>query len=250
VIFVCPTGFPFAAYGRVFFPPNHPRTPDDSTRPARCFASATQAQGAGYDRAPTPPGDLLAAGEYLVPPGSALGTTCAHAARILRVAIPCPGLVPLGWSPEAACAPCNGVFVLDGTFAPAPVGYVGVSAGSGHLNIWAIPSPSMVDLCPGGGPDGSVALFGTEARWVVCPQGSEGEDAGHIDLQWSAGGVRYGVSLHGHTAVNRALVLSIGRSVHMIGPWPAADPVAPAVPRCWRHVRATRQLDMICHIDT
>jgi hypothetical protein len=141
-----------------------------------------------------------------------------HAARVLRVAIPCPGLVPFRWSAEAGCAPCNGVFVLDGTFAPAPVGYVGISPGVGHLNIWAIPTRSMVDLCPGGGSDGSEPLFGTIARWVVCPQGSEGEDAGHLDLQWSTGGVRYGVSLHGHSGSNRTLDMAIAQRVEMIGP--------------------------------
>jgi len=51
-LFLCPGGFAFPAYGRVFYLPNDPKSPDASVRPTRCFATSDEARSAGFRLAP------------------------------------------------------------------------------------------------------------------------------------------------------------------------------------------------------
>lgn len=52
----------------------------------------------------------------------------------------------------------------------------------------------------------ALATFrGHPAEWLDCPAGSD-NDGGHVLFEWHVGREIYGVSAHGHTALNRALV--------------------------------------------
>jgi len=223
-VFQCPSGFDFAAFGDRYYPPNHPARPALTVRPSRCFSMPSQAQAAGYRLAPTPPGDLLVGGEYLVHVDAGTRGGCQAGAQALGFPVPCPGLVPFGWAQASQCTPCRGIFVLEGGF-PGPPGYVGLETdkGRGHLNVWAVPFRSFgpgkpgYEGCPEGVVDGSESVQEATALWITCPTGS-GLDSGHIILQWLSHGVFYAVSLHGQTDLNRRLDLAIAGHLEMLGP--------------------------------
>jgi hypothetical protein len=101
--YVCPPGFEVAAYGQVFYLPNHPSRSKEATRPDRCFSSAVQARRSGYRDAPVPPSVLVIGGVFLVPPDGALMTYCQRAAERLHRSVPCPTLVP--GQADSRCGP-------------------------------------------------------------------------------------------------------------------------------------------------
>jgi hypothetical protein len=211
----CPAQYEFGAYGSVVYPPTHPQHPAVSDPPGRCFASVEQANLAGYNVAPTPGGDVVVDGVYLVPRGPEVTVACQDAAARLNFQPPCPTLVPFGWS--GALAPLSlGVFVLDGGFAPTPPGYVGAPADMGpdvgHLNIWAVPQrkfgPQGFDYCFPSTVIRHTQIHGNPAQVLRCASGS-GLDSGHLTLQWHSTGVVYGVSLHGYSKVNEQLDIAI-----------------------------------------
>jgi hypothetical protein len=82
------------------------------------------------------------------------------------------------------------------------------------MNIWAMPATERRIFggdCPGTRPaPGTLRVQGHVARFVDCPSGS-GLDGGHVVLEWRAGAIAYGVSAHGHSEINRRLVLFVAQ---------------------------------------
>jgi hypothetical protein len=195
ILFQCPASAPFALYGHVFYPPTYPGLPAQTVRPTRCFATAAAASAAGYTIAPTPTGDLLIGGVYLVPTGAALLHRCEAAAARLRFAVPCPELAPFNWSSSGGWI-SPGLFVLSGGFSPTPRGYIGLPNGFGqpqlgHLNVWAIPmslfGPNRYDYCVEGRAVGTTSVGShpasgshvpTGAAWTPATSTSGGAPAG------------------------------------------------------------------------
>jgi len=87
---------------------------------------------------------------------------------------------------------------------------VGVGHHSGHFWILAARRVNAPDTqsCTGARAGGTVQVRGHRGQWITCPQGSE-LNSGHVILVWMQKGVRYGVSLHGDTELNRRLALAI-----------------------------------------
>lgn len=217
-VYLCPPADPYAVYAGRTYPPNYPAPPSKTRRPARCFASATAAARAGDPLAPPPSGAKDIGGVYLVPAAPSLARLCRRAARHADLTVLCPRLVP-GAGDEVFCsagASCiaPGVFVLEGSFA-GPPGYVGAAPGQGHLWVIAYTRRSGSwprDTLTGGTSTGRTTARGRPAVWISFPPGSD-LNSGHIALRWRADGTTYAVSLHGHTSLNRRLVLAIARDL-------------------------------------
>ncbi|HVA85441.1 MAG TPA: hypothetical protein VNF73_03870 [Candidatus Saccharimonadales bacterium] len=99
--------------------------------------------------------------------------------------------------------------MIDGTFYAEH--YVGVAPNEGHMNIWSVPYAQQATYgvgCPGTRPAERTVLRGHPAAWLDCPPGSD-NDGGHLILEWREGREAYGVSAHGHTAINRRLIMYI-----------------------------------------
>jgi hypothetical protein len=90
----CP-GWTFAAFAstKAFVPPNYPGS-SSAEPPTRCYSTSAEAAHDGFRPAPTPPGDVVVDGVYLVPTSIELGAVCARAAAKLRYAVPCPTMLP------------------------------------------------------------------------------------------------------------------------------------------------------------
>lgn len=215
----CPAGAPIQTRGRFFYPPTFPLA--DEPTAERCFESIAQARAAGLSWAPPPAGGRLIGGIYLVPVD--LRASCATAARSLRIEVACPGILPAHSAiqsyPEKAS---NGWrdFAIESIF-PGPPGYVGAANMSvpgkpiGHMWVESYRGPSLEAQCYDGRVVGHLSFRGRPARWIACPE-AMANDGGHIVLQWTQGGIRYDVSIHGHTALNRRLAIAIGESVTFV----------------------------------
>jgi hypothetical protein len=220
-LYLCPSLDPIPAYRGRFYPRTFPTPPPKTTRPRRCFASAMQASRAGYRLAPTPSGDLLIDGVYLVRPAHSVTALCLGAVGKTDLAVPCPTLIP-GVADDAFCsqeAGCTrpGAFVLEGTFA-APPSYLGVQPGEGHLWIIAYDQRSGVwpkDTLQGGTVVATTLVGPHRASFVSFPEGSN-LNSGHVALIWRQLGVTYAVSLHGHTALNQRLDVLIARHLRFL----------------------------------
>ncbi len=106
----CPlgVGVMVLAGQRTYEPANFPGLErGSSVRPRTCYQSVQAAQAAGYTLAPTPPGDVLVAGVYLVPTSPALRPQCAAAAQRLRSSVPCPGALPTTALPAGCVDTCR-----------------------------------------------------------------------------------------------------------------------------------------------
>lgn len=93
--YLCRADAPYAAYeayAHRFFPPNHPAHPPLTIRPDRCFASAGDAESAGFVLASPPQGGWVVDGLYLVPVD--LFHVCDGAAHRLGFTVICPNLLP------------------------------------------------------------------------------------------------------------------------------------------------------------
>jgi hypothetical protein len=134
-LFLCPGGFAFAAYGRVFYLPNDKERPDASVRPTRCFATSAAAWGAGFRLAPGPPGSELIDDISLEPTTPSAEPECRRAARTLRIKILCPTIVPVSFGSISECRRPDCVelsaFVLQNAFS-GPPGYIGIPGQDGN----------------------------------------------------------------------------------------------------------------------
>ena len=161
---------------------------------------------------------------------------CHKAANDLGYAVLCPVLLPSRYD----LIPCRGPtpknelwgkycfdYVLDSVFK-GPPGYQGPFAANrraGHLAIWTIaPTSDMYQRglfgCPGEGLRQEPArLGGHSGHWWACPATRAADlNSGHVAFQWSAGGVIYGLSVHGITNVNRRIVRELLDQLDLVGP--------------------------------
>jgi hypothetical protein len=159
---------------------------------------------------------------------------CRKAADDLGYPVLCPRVVPT----LIDIVPCRGPapeeelwgeycldYVLDILFE-GPRDYRGPFATrprAGHLAIWTIASTSGMYQgglygCPEGGEQQEPAqLDGHTGYWWTCPAGGN-LNSGHVAFQWSANGVVSGVSAHGFTPVNRALVRTLLDQLVLLSP--------------------------------
>ena len=162
-----------------------------------------------------------------------------------RLAVPCPSQVPEGQGHEVVCPPnrdaalppCTGragelqypIFFMDVTEFRVGPGYVGVDGKPvGHLTI----SAAKQDDSPGppcfGTVVGTFRIGDEVVTEYSCTNDSlrvqrdarhgEGAYVGHLLLSWSANGIDYAVSAHGHTQANLALVKRLAASITFTAP--------------------------------
>lgn len=179
----------------------------------------------------------------LEPAASIVRRYCRVAARRLHREVPCPTVVPgstihglslraeycFGRSGRLGSRPCfrADVFVVGRIFA-APGFYVGLGRNAGHLNIWSAPRASMEGEGLGcesfGQHAGRTEIQGRDAEFYSCPTRRHVPpaarfpiDSGHLVLQWRRGDYEIGVSLHGHTGINRRVDSFVARRLVFIG---------------------------------
>jgi hypothetical protein len=111
-----------------------------------------------------------------------------------------------------------------------PPGYVGIPGENGGNHLFLIAATAAV---PTGGPlslrppcysSGAQAerttIGGRRATWISCPGSAaeSGVNSGHIILMWSIGAVRYAVSVHTDSPVNRRLERRFATSLAYVEP--------------------------------
>jgi hypothetical protein len=237
----CPPGRPVLARSEgSSYPPGHPaRSPRDAD-PVACYETAEQATAAGYAPAPLPAGALEVGGVFLVPASSRLRRQCRPAADRLGFAVPCPTLLPPP-SPNAApptlcdprflCGPEVGfLFEEDGFMVPR--GYVGVDGQPrGRLAVAAAEQVTAFPVaCLGGRTVARIQVHGTQGGLIECPS-EAGAHFGSVLLRWRERGVVMAVSLHGHTELNRRLVMALAAHMELVLP---SDPPGSPVGRSGR----------------
>jgi hypothetical protein len=219
-LFVCPGGYGWAAYGEIVYAPNDTTKPTAEVRPDRCFSSLEEAKTAGFHLHPPPPGGALIETIYLVPPDPPILPVCRKAARDLGFSVLCPGLVPGEANSMVDCdTDCVFVQALVFTFSfSGPPGYVGVPGQSGnHLFVLEAREGRERSVgfltCLDARTVGEATIRGATGRWVACPANGSGLNSGHVMLVWVSNGVRYAVSLHSDTNLNRKIALAVAEGM-------------------------------------
>lgn len=186
-----------------------------------------QQAAAGDDQAPPPAGVLELGGVSLVPASSWLRRQCRPAADRLGFAVPCPTLLPVpspGAAPPTLCDPrflCGPevgfLFEEDGFMAPR--GYVGVDGRPrGRLALAAARQVTAFPVaCLGGRTVARIQVHGMRGGLFECPA-EAGAHFGGVLLRWRERGVVVAVSLHGHTELNRRLVMVLAAHVELVLP--------------------------------
>jgi hypothetical protein len=253
---------PYRAYAHRayhYYAPNHPLLPDSEERPDRCFASARDAQAAGYSAALGPYGSEVADGVYLIPntdydPDGKLASSCLRAARRLGFAVPCPTLLPNegpGMDPPRCGAPgeffptrppcvvSDTVFLFAQSGFAVPPGYsqggvgggaslviAAYRAGKGVIGGGFEPYYASFVLCPEAQPLAEIrvdrSLDGkpsVRGRLLLCA-GVERPLDGYLILTWEEGRVVYQIALLHDTQTNRYLLTAISAGIELVGPMP------------------------------
>lgn len=214
--FVCAQEY--AAYEDRFYPPNHPAIPPKNIRPTGCFSSVDEARRSGYTLAPTPPGDRLVSGIYLVRSSARLLRRCRRAAGRLDIPVPCPGFVPTRQTDASLCGPCGGQrkFVLNVDFI-GPSTYVGTGpyGGEGHLVFAGARSLLDIDCFGSRARPSVLKIKRRPTEWLRCANGSE-THSGHVILRWRDRQAAYAVSIHNDTRANRLLAATLARAVRVV----------------------------------
>jgi hypothetical protein len=184
----------------------------------------------------------------LIPASSLLRQECAVAATRLGFAVPCPGLVPSLSGRAMSCptpvgaatsTPCVGregstgylIFYLEFSGFDVPKGYSGVDGkpvGQVRLEAHQLADDPLNQPCIGGERIGTARVAAWTTTEFVCPNDSlqaqreaqhgEGDYVGHLALVWSAAGITYIASAHGHTTANLTLLKKFVNSIVLIMP--------------------------------
>jgi hypothetical protein len=227
--FACPHTHPVLATsdGRSY-PLGHPTPPARNAKAVACYETVARATAAGYAEAPLPAGALALGGVYLVPVPERIRRDCRRAAGRLGFPVPCPGLRPVpsrGSQPPAVCQrppPCGdpefGFLFQDSGFV-VPSGYVGAYPEVGRrLVVAAARRPAAAAVaCAGERPVARARVRGRSGGLFQCPP-----DAGpHRDgllLRWRERGLVMAVSVTGHLAADRRLVLALAAHLELVPP--------------------------------
>jgi hypothetical protein len=235
-------------------PPNYPGSAPPG-RPVRCFASQAEEVRAGFRPAPTPPGDVIVDGVYLVPTSASLGAVCARAAAKLRYAVPCPSMLPnpARGGPSSRCGaaaalpfPGNPSCVAnirgfdyslyEGSYRPAPALYAflfaqGVFAvppswvsasgivSSGLVIVGAPPSATGAlrsMLCAGGTIMARAVVNGRQATVRECHNSAS--NATQTLLSWTQNGIVYDVAVFGPVSSTGSLAEAVAQRIHLVSP--------------------------------
>jgi hypothetical protein len=186
--------------------------------------------GSSLSSEPTPPQQ---AGYFeLVHTSRALRTGCRQAARILGFSVPCPVRLPKTLesvvcgipaefsgaeiTPKKGCA-FGREFLLEPASLVLPPNYRGVDGEPvAHFLIEAtrldVPACAEVDAKQ------ELTLRNSVASLVACSEHAHSLHQGHLVLQWREGGITYRLSIHGHTEVNRQLLMDVVGHLIMIPP--------------------------------
>lgn len=239
---LCPNGLGFVA-GEVagtasYYFPNYTPQPGRDLANPRCFSSGDAARFAHYQPAPPTAGGIYLGNDiYLAPPPSSLEEACHRAALKLGFAVPCPGLVVMyliapgcpseDLSPKAGGQNCvensaagnpgapdyYDTFTFQQNDMALPPTYVGTASAAGHLWVIGVRDESTLFRFRTGCDDAGLTepgptLLGRPSTWVECRNGNT-MHSGHTLLRWQIGGITYVVSLHGHSSVNREIIIAI-----------------------------------------
>jgi hypothetical protein len=103
--------------------------------------------------------------------------------------------------------------VLSFSFSTPP-GSVGIPGQTGN-HLFVMESTDgrerQVEFltCADGRASGDTTVRRAVARWIVCPESGSGLNSGHVMLVWVEDGIRYAVSLHSDTDLNRKIALAM-----------------------------------------
>lgn len=177
--------------------------------------------------APSPAARLELGGVQLVPTSGGLRRQCLEAADLLGFAVPCPTLLPASppgavsrsfCDPRFLCGPEDG-FLFEQRRLVLPPDHVGVDGrGRGRLAIAAAPRASAFPVaCLGGLRVATIEVRGTPGDLYECPS-EAGAHVGGVLLRWRDAGVVMAVSLHGHSELNRRLVVALAAHMEPVPP--------------------------------
>jgi hypothetical protein len=177
----------------------------------------------------------------LVPADPSLSASCARAAALGGIVVPCPRLIIQHRGPIAESCPDHDLIPNGGgkdcledsaagdsnlpsrrdafTYTQNDI----VFPGALHLFIVGVKEDSRLapfrSGCAGReSTESGPQLDGSATTWVQCPDDAGGMNSGHVLLRWTKGNVIYAVSLHGHTGVNREVELAIARNIDYVSP--------------------------------
>ena len=196
----------------------------------------------------TPPLERSRAIPELVPAWGKLRDQCVLAATRLGFPVPCPQLVPSLLGRAMSCPrpvgaasvfpPCVGVegatrysiFFLELYRFDVPKGYSGINGKPvGHVTLEAHRlADDPLKPCIGGRTIGTARIGTWTTTEFTCPNDSpsierdavhgEGAYVGHLALAWTADGISYIASAHGHTTANLTLLKKFVHSIALISP--------------------------------
>jgi len=205
---------------RTYEPANFPGLErGSSVRPRTCYRTAAAARAAGYTLAPTPLGDVLVAGVYLVPTSPALRAQCAAAAQRLHSPVPCPGVLPTAALPAGCVGDCQSgslpVFTLEFSSYLSPVAGEDPHA---YIIGTADPGAYVRQTCAHDAADPFAAPLGAELV-LTCPK-SSALNSGHVMVWLLWNRLAAAVSIHDATAGHRDIAQVIADRLSWTGPSP------------------------------
>jgi hypothetical protein len=220
---VCAAEHPVRAYAAGwFYPPEHPEIPDTATKPEACYLDAEWAEAGGYALAPTPAAVIRAGGLYLVPAVAPSSDACADVAAVVGFVVPCPQRLPAPGRASSCTNSClfygeasePGVVIEQRGFQ-LPVEWCDDCAD--HVVLTAVRDRSPPQLIACGPLMASAAAAGDRiSGFHDCPPGPEWLPgiAGypherHTMLVWGHGPLPYALSMEGHSAQIRTILLSL-----------------------------------------
>jgi hypothetical protein len=179
--------------------------------------------------APSLTGRLELGGIHLVPASSGLRRQCREAANLLGFVVPCPTLLPASspgavprqfCDPQFFCVPEDGFLFEERRLVPPP-DYVGVEGQRRRrLAIAAAPRVAAFPVaCLGGLKVATIKVRGTRGDLYECSP-EAGAHFGGVLLRWRDAGVVMAVSLHGHSELNRRLVVTLAAHMELVPPSP------------------------------
>jgi hypothetical protein len=191
--FACPHTHPvLATSDHRSYPLGHPTPPARDAIAVACYDTVAAATAAGYAEAPLPAGALELDGVYLVPVPNRIRPPCGD--------------------------PAFGFLFQDSGFV-VPSGFVGNWRGVGRrLVVAAARRPTAAAVaCVGERPVAQARVRGHRGGLFQCPP-----DAGpHHDgllVRWRERGTIMAVSVTGHLAAHRRLVLALAGHLELVPP--------------------------------